>query len=68
MTNMLVKEKEGKFLKDWQHLDPVSQGMPILRYDDGKLYFAPIDGVIILPGKKTKIGEEWVYFGVDTGR
>ena len=68
MTNMLVKEKEGKFLKDWQHLDPVTKGMPILRYDDGEIYFSPIDGVIILPGRKTKIGEEWVYFGIESDR
>jgi len=66
MKALLVKEKEGKFLKDWHHLDPVSKGMPILRYDDGEIYFSPVDGVIMLPGKKTQIGEEWVYFGVET--
>lgn len=66
MAAMLVKEKEGKFLKDWQHLDPVSKGMPILRYDDGGIYTSPVDGVILLPGKKTKLGEEWVYFGVES--
>ncbi|HYD17621.1 MAG TPA: succinylglutamate desuccinylase/aspartoacylase family protein [Patescibacteria group bacterium] len=66
MTNMLVKQREGRFLKDWQHLDPVSKGMPILRYDDGDIYMSPVDGVVLLPGKKTRIGEEWVYFGVES--
>lgn len=66
MKALLVKEKEGKFLKDWHHLDPVTKGMPILRYDDGEIYFSPVDGVIMLPGKKTQIGEEWVYFGVES--
>lgn len=63
MKAMLVKEKEGRFLKDWQHLDPVSKGMPILRYDDGEIYSSPVDGVIMMPCKSTPIGEEWVYFG-----
>lgn len=63
MKAMVVKKKEGLFLKDWQHLDPVTKGMPILRYDDGEIYFSPIDGVIMLPAKRTPVGEEWVYFG-----
>lgn len=66
MTDMLVKQREGRFLKDWQHLDPVSKGMPILRYDDGDIYMSPVDGVVLLPGKKTRIGEEWIYFGVES--
>ncbi len=65
MKAMLVKDREGKFLKDWQHLDPVKKGMPILRYDDGHIYHAPVDGVILLPGKKARLGEEWVYFGTE---
>jgi len=68
MKALLVKEKEGKFLRDWQHLDLVTKGMPILRYDDGEIYFSPVDGVIMLPGKKTRIGEEWVYFGAEAGK
>lgn len=65
MTNMLVKEREGAFLKDWQHLDPVTKGTPMIRYDDGDIYASPVDGVVLLPGKRTKIGEEWLYFGVE---
>lgn len=66
MKAMLVKNREGKFLKDWQHLDPVTKGMPILRFEDGMIYQSPVDGVILLPGKKARIGEEWVYFGVES--
>ncbi len=65
MKAMLVKNREGKFLKDWQHLDPVTKGMPILRFEDGVIYQSPVDGVILLPGKKARVGEEWVYFGVE---
>ncbi|MCC7037586.1 MAG: succinylglutamate desuccinylase, partial [Alphaproteobacteria bacterium] len=32
----------------------------------GMIYQSPVDGVILLPGKKARIGEEWVYFGVES--
>jgi uncharacterized protein len=64
MTSMLVKQKEGRMLKHWQHLDPVAKGTPIVQYDDGDIYAAPADGVLVMPVPKSRIGEEWVYFGV----
>ncbi|MDE1153984.1 MAG: succinylglutamate desuccinylase/aspartoacylase family protein [Micavibrio sp.] len=64
MVSLEVKKKEGRMMQDWQHLDSITKGMPIAQYDDGETLTAPVDGVIILPGKKTALGEEWVYYGV----
>lgn len=63
MLSIVVKHKEGRLLKPWQHLDAVSKGEPVLEYDDGEILTSPVDGVIIMPGPKVKIGEEWLYFG-----
>jgi predicted deacylase len=63
LHSMHIKKKEGKLLKPWQHLDPISRGTPVLQYDDGEIILSPIDGVVIMPGAATKVGEEWIYFG-----
>lgn len=64
LQSVVIKKKEGRLLKPWQHLDPVSKGTPILEYEDGEVVTSPVDGVVIMPGPKVKIGEEWIYFGV----
>jgi predicted deacylase len=64
LHSMVVKQKEGKLLHPWQHLDPIKKGTPVIQYDDGEVYEAPVDGVVIMPCPTVKIGEEWIYFGV----
>ena len=59
----IIKEKEGSFEKDWQHLDPMKEGEVIVNYSDGTKILAPYDGYILLPFAKAKIGDEWFYFG-----
>jgi predicted deacylase len=65
MTHILVKEQDGEFVKDWQHLDPVQKGETVLTHADGSAYAAPSDGVILLPNPRAEIGDEWIYFGVE---
>ncbi|MEZ0225224.1 MAG: succinylglutamate desuccinylase/aspartoacylase family protein [Alphaproteobacteria bacterium] len=59
-----VKRAEGKMVKPWQHLDTVAKGTPVLRYDDGETITSPVDGIVVMPVAQSKIGEEWIFFGV----
>ena len=36
----------------------------LLQYDDGEIYASPIDGVVVMPVQKSKVGEEWIFFAV----
>lgn len=64
MKNYVVKRREGQLCKNYKHLDIVSRGEEIARYDDGEVLTAPDDGYILLPNLKAEIGAEWYYFGV----
>lgn len=64
MKNYVVKRREGQLCKTYKHLDVVSKGEEIARYDDGEVLRAPDDGYILLPNLKAEVGAEWYYFGV----
>ncbi len=63
LTSIVTKDREGDFVRDWQHLDQVMEGEVVARYADGEDIKAPHDGVVILPGRKAALGSEWIYFG-----
>ncbi len=63
LTSIVTKDREGDFVRDWQHLDQVMAGEVVARYADGEDIKAPHDGVVILPGRKAALGSEWIYFG-----
>ena len=62
-TSIVTKKRDGHFSRPWEHLDVVQRGECIAIYDDGSSVFSPIDGAILLPHEKGKIGEEWFYLG-----
>lgn len=64
MKNYVVKRRDGQLCKNYKHLDLVSKGEEIARYDDGEVLRAPDDGYILLPNLKAEVGAEWYYFGV----
>lgn len=65
MQGYVIKKKEGKLCKNYKHLDKITAGEVIARYDDGDVLTAPNDGFILLPNLKAEIGAEWYYFGVE---
>lgn len=58
-----VKQREGKLLKNYKHLDKVQKGEALARYDDGETLYASHDGYILLPNLDAEIGTEWYYLG-----
>lgn len=65
MKQLVYKERNGGFTKDWQHLDAIKKGEHLATYEDGAPLFAPFDGRIVMPNAKCPVGQEWFYLGVD---
>ena len=63
LQNFVIKEKEGKFCKNYIHLDAIKKGDEIAIYETGEKIYAPFDGFIIMPNHEAKINTEWFYFG-----
>ena len=64
MKERIVKQKEGHYVKDWTHLDPLKKDEPVVDFDDGTQLKAKKDCLIVLPDKqKIYIGVGWFYFG-----
>ena len=68
MDQLFLKEKPGKFVKPWKHLDRVSKGEELAIYEDGQKVTAPMDGVIVLPKNHPEhvSGTEWFLFARET--
>lgn len=66
MATILTKDKPGKFARDWQHLSAFRAGDTIINYDDGSIYTASFDGVVILPKQNASLNGEWLYLGQDS--
>lgn len=64
MTQIVIKEKEGKLVEDFKHLDFISKGTLIAQCDDGENFYAQEDCYMIIPNHKAEIGAEWYYLGV----
>ena len=65
MKSFVIKNREGKLLKNYKHLDRVYKGEEVARYDDGEVLKIEEDGYILLPNLVAEVGAEWYYFGVD---
>lgn len=65
LKKMFYKEREGKFLKPWKHLQDVKEGEGLARMENGDLVTAPFTGRIVLPHEAAPVGQEWLYMGVD---
>lgn len=63
MDSYILKVKEGQLCRDYKHLDPISEGEEIARYDDGESLYAPYDGYILLPNLLAPVNTEWYYLG-----
>ncbi len=68
MDRLFLKEKPGKFVKEWKHLDKVRQGEVVAIYEDGEKVMAPECGAIVLPKYHFDhiVGVEWFFFAVET--
>ncbi len=64
MHRAFIKEREGKLVKNWQHMDQIFEGDILAIYDDGEKELSPINGYILLPNEDSAIGDEWFYIGV----
>ncbi len=65
MTQVFVKEKEGKHARQWKHTDAIAKGEVFATFDDGSEQLAPTDGVVILPHDGVSVGTEWGYLAVE---
>lgn len=63
MTHVVVCDKDGRFVQSWRNFDEITEGAPVIAYEDGSVLKAPQDGYIILPRNHATKGEEWIYFG-----
>jgi predicted deacylase len=64
MKQAFCKIREGNFVKELKHYEPVSQGDVIARYRDGEEVIAPRDGFIVLPKADAAVGQDWFFFGI----
>lgn len=64
MKYFVIKEKSGRLLKNYKHLDKIRAGEKLAVYDDGTILTAPQNGFILLPNPDAAIGAEWYYFGI----
>ena len=63
MKDIIYKEKEGDFIKDWEHLDKIKKGTVIAEYSDGTKVISENDMFMVIPYKEAKVGDEWFYIG-----
>ena len=61
LEKVVIKEKAGKLLKNYKHLDKVSAGEVIGIYDDGRQVIAMNDGYILIPNHEAAAQTEWFY-------
>ena len=65
ISGAIFKDRPGSFVKDdFQHMEPITAGQVIARYDDGEEIKADADGFIILPFYNAKVSDEWFFYGV----
>ena len=60
---MAIKDIEGRFVRNFKHMDSLKSGEPIIVCENGNTIRAPKDSYIILPQHAAKIGTEWYYLG-----
>lgn len=65
VTRLIIRKKEGEFVKAWKHLDPIAAGEVIATYADGTSETAPEPGYLIMPHQGAELGHEWFYYGVE---
>lgn len=63
VTRAIFRKQDGKFTRDWCHLDPIFKGDVIAVYADGTTETADHDGRILIPKAETHLGHEWFYVG-----
>lgn len=64
LHSFIIKQQEGRFSKNYQHLDKITQGETLAVYESGEQITAPFDGCIIMPNPTANIGDEWFYYGL----
>ena len=63
LSSFIIKNREGKLSKDYQHLTPINKDEILAIYSDGEKITAPFNGYIIMPNHEAVIGSEWFYLG-----
>lgn len=63
LDSYIIKEKDGHFIQNFNHLDKVYKDEAIAQYATGEILKAPFDGFIIMPNHQANIGAEWYYLG-----
>ncbi len=66
LDTFIIKDAEGDFIKEVNHLTPLKKGEIIARYHNNKEIIMPYDGLIIMPNKNASIQTEWFYIGRET--
>lgn len=62
VQEFVIKQKEWKFIKEWNHLDFAHKWDIVAVYDDWEEVTMPYDWYILLPFSQAKIWDEWIYF------
>jgi predicted deacylase len=60
-TGIVAHDRPGAFAREWQNLDRVKAGTPMILYEDGSVLTATEPSVIILPDPIAAPGAEWLY-------
>lgn len=63
-TDVVYKDRAGKFVKEWDNFEPVSAGTLIGVYSDGEEVHVDHDCILFLPNDVNPIGTEWFYTAV----
>lgn len=63
LHSFIIKEKEGSFTKNFNHLDKIKKTETIATYQAGEKLTAPFDAFIVMPNHHAEIGAEWYYIG-----
>ncbi len=59
-----LKQKDGTPVRVLKHLDKITEGEELYKYDDGEIITAPYDGFAVMPRKEPKVGETILYAGL----
>ena len=69
LVDVIDMEHAGDlFVREWASFDRVSRGQLIGHRHGGAPVTAPQDGFIVFPNPNALVGNEWFYFGVESGR
>ena len=64
LRGAVFKTQPGALCQDWHNMQPIREGTPIARFNDGQTVTMPKNGYIVMPNKNAGLNAEWFYWGV----